>query len=55
MTRLEHEVHPYVEVPDPDATYPRCICGLSRMHHLHAGVSSATCTYACCIRVREGW
>lgn len=53
MTRLEHEVHPYVEMPNPDAPFPTCICGLGQTHHLHAGISSAICTYTCCYRVRH--
>ncbi|MEU8199509.1 hypothetical protein AB0C10_37570 [Microbispora amethystogenes] len=46
MTLLEHEIHPYVEVPK--AGYPLCICGLWRTHHRHEGISSAVCTCMSC-------
>jgi hypothetical protein len=56
VTYLAHEVHPYVEMPEMYATgngLPWCICGLSRTHHMHVGISSAVCTCMHCIRSRD--
>jgi hypothetical protein len=47
---LNHEPHPYT--PKPGSEYDYCICDLSRTHHLHDGISSATCTYTCCLADR---
>lgn len=51
--RLHHEVHPFVLVTE-DSGHQMCICGLWDTHHLHQGVSSATCTCLECVVGREG-
>lgn len=52
--RLDHEVHSYVEAPDPcPCCPPYCICGLFRMHHMHVGISSAVCTCLECEAARD--
>jgi len=54
MAWLDQEVHAYVENPFREDGAPAwCICGHSRQHHLHIGVSSAVCCCMHCIRSRD--
>lgn len=47
---LNHVIHPYAQRPDSDEY---CICHLWRTHHLHTGISSATCTCMACVDNRD--